>query len=82
MNVSTADVYMRFHRDDYIQFWNQSRRVNDTCNCSSSDGQNRVFYTNNSTTYLTDGNSQDSSFVFRRSNDDGQLGFITSGGFQ
>ena len=60
VNFSTADVYMWFHRDDYIQFWNQSRRVNDTCNCSSSDGQNRVFYTNNSTTYLAGGNSQDS----------------------
>ena len=46
----------------------------------SSEGYNRVNYGNGSTTYLAGGNSQDSSFIFRRSNDDGQLGFITSGG--
>ena len=47
---------------------------------SSSDGRNRVYYANVSTTYLAGGNSQDSSFVFRRANDDVDLGYITSGG--
>jgi hypothetical protein len=47
---------------------------------TSSDGRNRVYYANVSTTYLAGGNSQDSSFVFRRANDDVDLGYITSGG--
>jgi hypothetical protein len=67
-NASSSDVCIRLHTDGYIQFLRQSRWANDTWN-KCVNGNDRLYFAPNATTYIKGGPSYTSSIVFRNSSD-------------